>query len=106
MRKVRQAQTSAELSQEQEELAQRIHQRLLSKMDEELLAMARRMAPEADHEIFGNGGNDRLAHTRGAGHQRALNQRPCEARSMSLRFHQAGRPFPRAGNHTPWWSGF
>jgi hypothetical protein len=44
-----------ELSQEQEELAQRIYLRLRMKMDEELLAMARLMAGKADHEIFGPG---------------------------------------------------
>jgi hypothetical protein len=46
---------AVELSAEQEELAQRIYQRLQSKMDEELLAMARLMASKADHEIFGPG---------------------------------------------------
>jgi hypothetical protein len=46
---------SVELAQEQEELAQRIYQRLRTKMDEELLAMARLMASKADHEIFGPG---------------------------------------------------
>jgi hypothetical protein len=46
---------AVELSGEQEELAQRIYQRLRSKMDEELLAMARLMASKADHEIFGPG---------------------------------------------------
>lgn len=48
-------QTAAELSAEQEELAQRIYQRLRTKMDDELLAMARLMAAKADHEIFGRG---------------------------------------------------
>jgi hypothetical protein len=46
---------AVKLSGEQEELAQRIYQRLRSKMDEELLAMARLMASKADHEIFGPG---------------------------------------------------
>jgi hypothetical protein len=46
---------AVELSGEQEELAQGIYQRLRSKMDEELLAMARLMASKADHEIFGPG---------------------------------------------------
>ena len=46
---------AVELSAEQEELAQRIYQRLQSKMDEELLAMVRLMASKADHEIFGPG---------------------------------------------------
>jgi hypothetical protein len=55
MLKQRQAQVAAELSQEQEELAQRIYQRLQTKMNEELLAMARLMASKADHEIFGKG---------------------------------------------------
>ena len=45
-------QTQAALTTEQEELAQRIYQRLRSKMDDELLAMARLMASKADHEIF------------------------------------------------------
>lgn len=44
-----------ELSAEQEELAQRIYERLRTKMDEELLAMARLMASKEDHEIFGAG---------------------------------------------------
>lgn len=55
MVKERQAHSTAELSQEQEELAQRIYQRLRTRMDEELLAMARLMASKADHEIFGKG---------------------------------------------------
>jgi len=55
MVKQRQGGASVELSQEQEELAQRIYQRLRTKMDEELLAMARLMAAKADHEIFGKG---------------------------------------------------
>jgi hypothetical protein len=46
---------AVELSGEQEELAQRIYQRLQAKMSEELLAMARLMASKADHEIFGPG---------------------------------------------------
>jgi hypothetical protein len=46
---------AAELSLEQEELAQRIYQRLRAKMEDELLAMARLMASKADHEIFGPG---------------------------------------------------
>jgi hypothetical protein len=44
-----------ELTQEQEELAQRIYQRLQAKMNEELLAMARLMASKPVHEIFGKG---------------------------------------------------
>jgi|GraSoiStandDraft_2_1057267.scaffolds.fasta_scaffold433071_1 hypothetical protein len=55
MVKQRQTETAAELSQEQEELAQRIYQRLRRKMDEELLAMARLMASKRPHEIFGKG---------------------------------------------------
>jgi len=55
MAKQRSTQAAVELSQEQEELAQRIYQRLRTKMDEELLAMARLMAGKADHEIFGPG---------------------------------------------------
>jgi tRNA A37 N6-isopentenylltransferase MiaA len=46
---------SVELTQEQEELAQRIYQRIEGKMKEELLAMVRLMASKADHEIFGKG---------------------------------------------------
>ena len=48
-------QTEAVLTAEQEDLAQRIYQRLRTKMDDELLAMARLMASKADHEIFGPG---------------------------------------------------
>ena len=55
MAKQRRWEVSVELSAEQEELAQRIYQRLRMKMDEELLAMARLMAAKADHEIFGKG---------------------------------------------------
>ena len=55
MAKQRSTQAAVELSQEQEELAQRIYQRLRTKMDEELLAMALLMAGKADHEIFGPG---------------------------------------------------
>jgi hypothetical protein len=43
------------LSAEQEELAQRIYQRLRVKMDDELLAMVRMMAAKPNHEIFGKG---------------------------------------------------
>jgi hypothetical protein len=46
---------AAELSAEQEALAQRVYQKLRAKMDDELLAMARLMASKADHEIFGPG---------------------------------------------------
>lgn len=45
----------AELSAEQEALAQRIYEKLRAKMDEELLSMARLMASKQDHEIFGPG---------------------------------------------------
>jgi hypothetical protein len=55
MVKQRQSGAAVELTQEQEELAQRIYQRLQVKMNEELLAMARLMASKADHEIFGKG---------------------------------------------------
>ena len=55
MRKLRSGTAAAELTQEQEELAQRIYQRLQAKMNEQLLAMARLMAAKADHEIFGKG---------------------------------------------------
>jgi hypothetical protein len=48
-------QVAAELSAEQEELAQRIYTKLRAKMDEELLEMVRLMASKADHEIFGPG---------------------------------------------------
>lgn len=43
------------LAAEQEELAQALYQRMRVKMDEELLAMARLMAAQKDHEIFGKG---------------------------------------------------
>jgi hypothetical protein len=46
---------AVELSAEQEELAQRIYGRLRTKVDEELLAMARLMAAKEPHEIFGQG---------------------------------------------------
>ena len=46
---------TGDVTSEQEELAQRIYARLRVKMDEELLAMARLMASQADHEIFGKG---------------------------------------------------
>jgi len=55
MVKQRRNSTAVELNPEQEELAQRIYQRLQRKMNEELLAMARLMASKADHEIFGKG---------------------------------------------------
>lgn len=46
---------AVELSAEQEELAQRVYQKLRGKLDDELLDMARLMASKADHEIFGPG---------------------------------------------------
>jgi len=55
MVKQRPIQGTVELNQEQEELAQRIYQRLRTRMDEELLAMARLMASKQPHEIFGRG---------------------------------------------------
>jgi tRNA A37 N6-isopentenylltransferase MiaA len=55
MTRKNQQRLAVELSAEQEALAQRIYQRLRSKMDEELLAMARLMASKEDHEIFGPG---------------------------------------------------
>ena len=55
MRKPRPTEAPRELSAEQEELAQRIYQRLQAKLNEELLDMARLMASKADHEIFGKG---------------------------------------------------
>lgn len=55
MVKQRQSTVAVALTQEQEELAQRIYQRLHTKLNEELLAMARLMASKADHEIFGQG---------------------------------------------------
>ena len=55
MVKQRPSPAAVKLTQEQEELAQRIYQRLQAKRNEELLAMARLMASKADHEIFGKG---------------------------------------------------
>jgi tRNA A37 N6-isopentenylltransferase MiaA len=46
---------AVELSTEQEELAQRVYQRLKGRMDEELLAMVRLMMSKPNHEIFGPG---------------------------------------------------
>jgi tRNA A37 N6-isopentenylltransferase MiaA len=43
------------LSAEQEELAQRVYQRLKGRMDEELLGMVRMMMSKPNHEIFGPG---------------------------------------------------
>jgi hypothetical protein len=43
------------LSGEQEELAQRVYQRLKGRMDEELLGMVRMMMSKPNHEIFGPG---------------------------------------------------
>lgn len=52
----RQQQAAAvELSAEQEELAQRVYQRLRGRMDEELLGMVRMMMSKPNHEIFGPG---------------------------------------------------
>ena len=45
----------SELSAEQEDLAQRVYQRLKRRMDEELLAMVRMMMSKPNHEIFGAG---------------------------------------------------
>lgn len=55
MVKQRPVRASVELSADQEELARAIYERIRTKMDEELLAMARLMASKADHEIFGKG---------------------------------------------------
>lgn len=55
MVKQRSRTAAVELTEEQEELAQRIYQRIEGKMKEELLAMVRLMASKADHEIFGKG---------------------------------------------------
>jgi hypothetical protein len=55
MVKQRQSEAAVKLDEDQEELAQRIYQRLRTKMDEELLAMARLMASKQPHEIFGKG---------------------------------------------------
>jgi hypothetical protein len=44
-----------ELTAEQEELAQRVYQRLKGRMDEELLGMVRMMMSKPNHEIFGAG---------------------------------------------------
>jgi hypothetical protein len=53
---VRQQRTAAvELSAEQEELAQRVYQRLKGRLDEELLGMVRMMMSKPNHEIFGPG---------------------------------------------------
>lgn len=53
---VRQQRAAAvELSAEQEELAQRVYQRLKGRMDEELLGMVRMMMSKPNHEIFGPG---------------------------------------------------
>lgn len=46
---------AVELSADQEALAQRIYQKLQATMDQELLAMARLMASQADHELLGRG---------------------------------------------------
>ena len=55
MVKQRPSPAAVKLTQEQEELAQRIYQRLQAKRNEELLAMARLMASKAYHEFFGKG---------------------------------------------------
>ncbi|MGH9817775.1 MAG: hypothetical protein ACRD6I_17010 [Candidatus Acidiferrales bacterium] len=55
MAKQQSVQAEVALSAEQEELAQRIYQRLRTKVDDELLAMVRLMASKPDHEIFGKG---------------------------------------------------
>lgn len=55
MMKQRPDTAAVELTQEQEELAQRIYLRIEGKIKEELLGMARLMASKADHEIFGQG---------------------------------------------------
>jgi tRNA A37 N6-isopentenylltransferase MiaA len=55
MVKQRQGTAAVALTQEQEELAQRIYQRLQVQLNQELLAMVRLMASKADHEIFGPG---------------------------------------------------
>jgi hypothetical protein len=44
-----------DLTVEQEELAQRVYQRLKGRMDEELLGMVRMMMSKPNHEIFGPG---------------------------------------------------
>jgi hypothetical protein len=55
MVKQRQSEAAVKLNEEQEELAQRIYERLRRKMEEELLSMARLMASKQPHEIFGKG---------------------------------------------------
>jgi hypothetical protein len=51
----KQTRSVAELSVDQEALAQRIYEKLQTTMHEELLAMARLMASKPDHELFGRG---------------------------------------------------
>lgn len=78
MMKERRKAVALELTQEQEELAQRIYQRLQTKMDAELLAMARLMASKADHEIFGKGEfelRDKLNQVGATIAQEAVNER-------------------------------
>ena len=78
MMKERRNAVALELTREQEELAQRIYQRLQTKMDSELLAMARLMASKADHEIFGKGEfelRDKLNQVGATIAQEAVNER-------------------------------
>ena len=53
--KQKSATAAVELSAEQEGLAQRIYAKLQATMDQELLAMARLMASQPDHELLGRG---------------------------------------------------
>lgn len=69
---------AVELSAEQEELAQRVYQRLRTKMDEELLAMVRMLAGKANHELFGPGEfelRDKLNEVGATVLQEAVNER-------------------------------
>lgn len=55
MKKTISRQQTVELSPEQEEEAQRIYQRIKSKVEEEVLGMVRHMVSKPVHEIFGVG---------------------------------------------------
>jgi len=55
MLKQQAAKAAVNLSADQEALAQRIYGQLHATMDQELLAMARLMASQPDHELLGRG---------------------------------------------------
>jgi hypothetical protein len=55
MLKQTQTRSAVELSADQEELAQRIYEKLRGTMDQELMVMARLMASQPDHELLGRG---------------------------------------------------